>query len=750
MSTNPLFRCPITHEVMVDPVIDGDGNSYERQAITEWLRKNNVSPITRLPLNINQLITNRALLDLIQSSNNSSQPMTEESLTEEEFANILNSATSLSIDIKSNVTNIKDMYNTIVNIKSEDFSKDIPLDIVIVIDTSGSMSNMASIKGNESSGLTILDIVKHATKTIIEVLNRKDRIAIVKYSNSASVILELTKMDRSGKALATSRLDTLEPDGMTNLWDGLHKALEILRLRNSRNNINSVIFLLTDGEPNVDPPKGYIPTLKNYCDKNNGKYPGVVNTFGFGYSMNSKLLEDISKECNGTYSFIPDSGFVGTIFENALANTLVTRANNAVLYIESMNDTLFQPMNDPLFETSTENISINLGNIQFGQDRNIVINTKTLNNQKPSIRCTLKYNNLCKNNLYQTIIYEKEFIDELSNDVNFHYIRQKIVLFINEIMQKSNFYDENMQISNRSKLLTLINEVKEIMKTDNNVMIISLLKDLEGQITEAIVKHNFNKWGVHYLPSLKRAHELQQCNNFKDPGVQNYGGKLFNKIRDIADDIFINKIPPPVPSVQIYSNFNSYSNNSLPTAPINMSTFNSIDNACFHGISKVTMANDNFKKVSDIVKGDLVKLGNNEIGEIECIVKTIISKPIQLNKLSEDLIITKWHPVKIDGLWKFPCEISMSSDVDIINNDSIYSFVLKNRGNGKGIIIGNIECATLGHGILNRNIISHDFFGTEKVIDNLKLSHTYESGLVILQQDSILKNDKNLAYKIKI
>lgn len=747
MSINPIFKCPITHEVMIDPVIDGEGNSYERQAITEWLSKNSVSPITRSPLNINQLITNRALLDLIQSN----QPITEESLTEEEFANILNSASSLSIDIKSNVTNIKDMYNTIINIKSEDFSKDIPLDIVIVIDTSGSMSNIASIKGNESSGLTILDIVKHATKTIIEVLNRKDRIAIVKYSNSASVILQLTKMDRSGKALATSRLNTLQPDGMTNLWDGLHKALEILRLRNSRDNVNSVIFLLTDGEPNVDPPRGYIPTLQNYCDKNNGKYPGVVNTFGFGYSMNSKLLEDISKECNGTYSFIPDSGFVGTIFENALANTLVTRANNAILYIELMNNTLFEQINN----TSTENIlSINLGNIQFGQDRDIVINTKTLNNQKPSIRCTLKYNNLCNNNLYEIITFEKEFIDEVSDNVNFHYIRQKIVLFINEIMEMSKYYDENMQISNRSKLLTLINEVKEIMKSDNNSMILSLLKDLEGQITEAIVTHHFNKWGIHYLPSLKRAHELQQCNNFKDPGVQNYGGKLFNKIRDIADDIFINKIPPPIPSVQIYSsfnsNFNSYSNYSTPTAPINMSAFNSIDNACFHGISKVTMADGNFKKVSNIVKGDLVKLGNNEIGKIECIVKTIITKTIQLNKLSEDLIITKWHPVKIDGLWKFPCELSISNDFNITKSDSIYSFVLKNRGNGKGIIIGNIECATLGHGILNRNIISHDFFGTEKVIDNLKLSHTYESGLVILQQDSILKNDKNLAYKIKI
>jgi len=32
----PEFYCPITHEVMVDPVVAQDGHTYERQAIEEW------------------------------------------------------------------------------------------------------------------------------------------------------------------------------------------------------------------------------------------------------------------------------------------------------------------------------------------------------------------------------------------------------------------------------------------------------------------------------------------------------------------------------------------------------------------------------------------------------------------------------------------------------------------------------------------------------------------------------------------
>merc|ERR1712130_430945 len=48
---NGHYFCPITHELMVDPVMTDDGQSYERAAIEEWLKHNDTSPNTgeRLP-----------------------------------------------------------------------------------------------------------------------------------------------------------------------------------------------------------------------------------------------------------------------------------------------------------------------------------------------------------------------------------------------------------------------------------------------------------------------------------------------------------------------------------------------------------------------------------------------------------------------------------------------------------------------------------------------------------------------------
>lgn len=50
--------CPITCAIMKDPVICSDGNTYERKAIETWLRNNNKSPSTNLPLINKTLIPN--------------------------------------------------------------------------------------------------------------------------------------------------------------------------------------------------------------------------------------------------------------------------------------------------------------------------------------------------------------------------------------------------------------------------------------------------------------------------------------------------------------------------------------------------------------------------------------------------------------------------------------------------------------------------------------------------------------------
>ncbi|CAN9507212.1 unnamed protein product [Ophioblennius macclurei] len=56
------FLCPITRELMRDPVIAADGFSYEREAIESWINtKNRSSPMTNLPLLTTLLTPNHTL-----------------------------------------------------------------------------------------------------------------------------------------------------------------------------------------------------------------------------------------------------------------------------------------------------------------------------------------------------------------------------------------------------------------------------------------------------------------------------------------------------------------------------------------------------------------------------------------------------------------------------------------------------------------------------------------------------------------
>ena len=56
------FECPITKNLMIDPVLAPDGYTYERLAIKTWLKSNPTSPITRQPLHSYNLLPNTRLL----------------------------------------------------------------------------------------------------------------------------------------------------------------------------------------------------------------------------------------------------------------------------------------------------------------------------------------------------------------------------------------------------------------------------------------------------------------------------------------------------------------------------------------------------------------------------------------------------------------------------------------------------------------------------------------------------------------
>lgn len=85
------------------------------------------------------------------------------------------------------------------------------------------------------------------------------------------------------------------------------------------------------------------------------------------------------------------------------------------------------------------------------------------------------------------------------------------------------FVIELMKNNDQAKAEAALADIEERVRQCDDARAKALLQDISGQCKEAIKtspENYYHKWGRHYLPSLARAHLLQQCNNFKDPGIQ--------------------------------------------------------------------------------------------------------------------------------------------------------------------------------------------------------------------------------------
>lgn len=78
--------CPISQEIMADPVVCADGHTYDRRGIEQWFASGKrTSPLTGAVLSSLSLIPNHALRSLIQSQSQSSHPTLDHPSTSNPF-----------------------------------------------------------------------------------------------------------------------------------------------------------------------------------------------------------------------------------------------------------------------------------------------------------------------------------------------------------------------------------------------------------------------------------------------------------------------------------------------------------------------------------------------------------------------------------------------------------------------------------------------------------------------------------------
>lgn len=735
------ITCPITQDIMIDPVLAIDGHTYERTAIERSLELKQESPLTRISMTINNLQPNyviKALCDQYHSGAFGNK-------------NYNTSCTKISTDnISLDHTICKNDDNKIMmtfNVDETSLSSNLdynclPQDVIICIDESGSMNDAVQAKdinGNRlENGFSIQDIVIHAANTVAKTLTKSSRLSVICFSNKANLLFDLTPMNEINQIMAIAKISKIKPSYQTNIWGAIDMAINNLHKRVDKTR-NGHIILLTDGEPNISPARGEVETIKRVRKTTN--FSAGLYTFGFGYNIKPGLLYNMAKYANGCNAHIPDGNSIGDVFSHYIATILTSVVMNLQLHIKYDTKQDFESqspiMGDYAYtfnDTSNKYIIIDLGTIQLGQIKNIIMNTDF-----HSTNFTYYYTYKIGGKDY-SVTPRKSNINSLivkDHPINKEIARYTVVEMILTIIK--------YRASNNKELAIKTYNDLEYYYT-KNLFDQKLMDNIKDQVKMAIENDSYyNRWGKLYLEQWCQALCKQICPNNKDLGCD-FGGKIYKEVVDIASDIF-DTLEAPEPSLIVkYDNLSNYrsinSNIQLPRRTRTLDQYNG--GVCFDQMCQITMADGNKKLLKDIVKGDSIKtfdvfyINKKTESKVVCVLKTIISNgKTNLVNFPSGLKITPWHPIKMLGGWDFPINYI---EPKLQSCEAIITLVLSDN---HVAFINDVPCITLGHNCNDKNL-NHQYFGTSKIINDLKIISGWENGYITIDDTYFIRHNNEV------
>ena len=548
-----------------------------------------------------------------------------------------------------------------------------PIVAILCLDLSGSMGTSLANPTNEKGAklFTRLDLAKHVCVTTAHMLGDEDVLCIIGFSTASSVVLKPTLMTAAGKEKTEQLVKTVKADGGTNIWS----ALQLINKVSNKPEFagrNIVAALLTDGEtnPETSPRRGEVESYRLMSR------PEKLSVFGFSYDINSKLLYQLASVSNCTFGFIPDFSMVGTVFINWMATAVSTASLERTVKVTYKDG------------TSSEHKT---GLIQFGQTRNIVL---TSNSEPVSVSLDSDAE-LASTSLEQlSPMAQVRF--ELLNMLQFCIAHDGVGVDYTPVYRKW---------SSSSDL-----QVKELMRD-----IKPAGSDDEGQVSMAAKSPTiWTKWGKHYTRAYYTAVLQEVCLNFKDPGLQIYGGKLFQAASDTGDEIF-RSLPAPEPSGGTDYNSSSYAyaqTIAQPAAQVRtMAAFHNAGGGCWAPGTKVRMAYGyETKAIEELKKGEAVWTPDGP-ALVEQLLTLGRAHSTQLMcHYNKKVWITPWHPVlNENGLWIQPASMGQPMDTPM---PVVYNMILSR---GHVIDVNSVLSVTLGHGFKGP-IIEHAFFGDKAAV----------------------------------
>ncbi len=236
----------------------------------------------------------------------------------------------------------------------------LPLDVALVVDTSGSMSGAK------------INSARLAAASFIDNLAQGDIVSLYSFSDGVQELSPPVVVDDATRAALLARVQRLYASGGTNLWGGLQAGQAATAMAPASHPVRRVV-VISDGRANVGPSSaGEFGDLAAGSTENGTQ----ITAIGVGLDYDENTLGALAVRSAGRLYHLEQPEQMAIILQDELQMLSRTVATNAVIEFVPAEGVVVEPTDQLRVDRSGVGIRIPVGSLYSAQHREVLLRAR--------------------------------------------------------------------------------------------------------------------------------------------------------------------------------------------------------------------------------------------------------------------------------------------------------------------------------------------------------------------------------------
>ncbi len=228
----------------------------------------------------------------------------------------------------------------------------VPVNAVLILDRSGSMSGVK------------IERAREAARALVLALGPKDRFSIIDFSDAARVIVPSTEANPGAKENALAVIARVQANGGTNMSAAFEAAAPQLSEGREHGRVNKV-FVASDGQANQGISDR--PSLLRLALQRFGA--STVSTFGIGEDYDEQFMTRLATQAGGRARYVSDGSGLAQAFAVEFSRAASAVARDVRLDVHPFKNVRVERVLG--FDSSSG--SVRLPDISAGEERRVLV-----------------------------------------------------------------------------------------------------------------------------------------------------------------------------------------------------------------------------------------------------------------------------------------------------------------------------------------------------------------------------------------